>query len=83
MFFRRRMTCDEVKEGAVYRRLHRHNLVEQAEVVWIGTDHFGIPHVRYEVSFIGPDHAEADGVRMLALQSFAERYSPHSAAVPA
>ena len=74
MFFRRRSAVDDVREGAIFQRSHPSNFVERAEVVWIGKDHFGIPHVRFEVSYVRPDRKDHVGIRMLALASFAERY---------
>ena len=50
MFFRRRSAVDDVREGAIFQRSHPSNFVERAEVVWIGKDHFGIPHVQMQIS---------------------------------
>jgi hypothetical protein len=76
VFFRRRSAVDDVREGAVFQRLHSNNFVERAEVVWIGKDSVGIPHVRFQVSYVRPDRRDHQGTRMLALASFAERYQP-------
>ena len=41
----------------------------------VGTDSYGIPHVRFQVSFSRTDRNQFDGgARMLALKSFAEQY---------
>jgi hypothetical protein len=79
MFFWRNPTGESVREGAVYQRRHPNNFVERAEVVWVGKDPFGIPHVRYQVSYVRPDRRDHEGIRMLALSSFAERYQPSGA----
>lgn len=81
MLFHKRQGPDgalglSVREGAVYRREWRHNLVEVAKVLWIGPDAAGIPHVRFNISYIGPDYAEEQGTRLLALASFAALYGP-------
>jgi hypothetical protein len=76
VFFRRRSAVDDVREGAIFQRQHPHNFVERAEVVWIGKDRFGIPHVRFQLCYVRPDRQVHEGTRMLALTSFAERYQP-------
>ena len=59
----------------MFRRLHDNNLLEIAEITSVGTDAYGIPHVRFNVTFSRPDrYACEEGSRMLALRSFAERY---------
>ncbi|HYM30778.1 MAG TPA: hypothetical protein VEU47_05730 [Candidatus Cybelea sp.] len=80
MFFKRRIPVDNVREGAVFQRNHPNNLVERAKVVWIGKDSFGIPHVRFQVSYVRPDRQELEGTKVLALSSFTERYQPSAAA---
>ena len=76
VFFRRRSAVDEVREGAIFQRQHPHNFVERAEVLWIGKDRFGIPHVRFQLCYVRPDRQVHEGTRMLALSSFAEHYQP-------
>lgn len=73
MFFRRRNIA-EIVQGAFYERIHNDNLVERAEVVWVGNDSFGIPHVRYRMSYRTPSREEGQGTRMLAQTIFSERY---------
>ncbi len=73
MFFKRRNIA-KIVEGAFYERIHNENLVERAEVVWVGNDSFGIPHVRYRMSYRTPSREEGQGTRMLAQTIFAERY---------
>ena len=65
---------ENVQQGAIFRRQCSHNVVEQAEVLWIGPDPAGIPHVRYQVSYVGSDFAEEQSTRTLALASFAAMY---------
>ena len=44
----------DVRPGASYRRKHKTNLVETAEVTEICRDHEGILHVRFELRFGWP-----------------------------
>ena len=80
MFFKRFESSDkqrDIQEGALFERMHAHNLIETARVLSIGKDLFGIPHVKYEVKF---DHSRDngcayDGPRLLALSVFAENFN--------
>jgi hypothetical protein len=75
MFFRRGKAIEYVRPGNIFRRVHEDNLLETAEIVSVGTDAYGIPHVRFNVTFSRPNRFSYDeGSRMLALRSFAERY---------
>jgi hypothetical protein len=75
MFFRRGKALEYVRPGNMFSRLHDNNLLEIAEITSVGTDAYGIPHVRFNVTFSRPDrYACEEGSRMLALRSFAERY---------
>ncbi len=74
MFFKR-AKANEITEGARYERLHNGNMIERVEVLWIGDDGFGIPHVRYRVSYSTPNREEFEGTKMLALESFSSLYT--------
>ncbi len=75
MLFRRENSVSEVAAGAVYRRVHPDNMVETAKVLSVGQDCFGIPHVRFNVSFGRTNRTLfEDGPRVLALASFTEHY---------
>ncbi len=77
MFEWRKPKIRPVTEGTIYQRLHKNNLMEEAEVLWIGEDSFGIPHVRFNVRFKGLDHPSThEGTRTLALSIFAEQFTP-------
>ena len=76
IFFRRPEDLEYVKPGTTFRRTHADKMVETAEVVSIGNDSYGIPHVQFQVSFWRPHRNFFDGgMRMLALRSFADRYT--------
>lgn len=76
IFIRRDDQLEFVKPGTTFRRTHADKMVETAEVVSVGTDSFGIPHVQFQVSFWRPHRNFFDGgTRMLALRSFADRYT--------
>lgn len=75
MLFRRARAQDAVRPGCMFRRVHEDDLVETAEVESVGTDAYGIPHVKFKVTFSRPNrYAYEEGSRMLALRSFADRY---------
>jgi hypothetical protein len=74
-FFRRRRSLEHVRAGSTFQRVHRDRMVETAQVLSVGADSYGIPHVRFQVSFRRPNQSRFDGGgRMLALQSFADQY---------
>ena len=65
-----------VTPGSTFRRVHADRLEETAKVLAIAKDPYGIPHVRFRVSFRRPNRNFFDGgARMLALESFADHYS--------
>ena len=66
---------EQVRAGAVFRRVHADQLIETARVLSVKPDQNGIPHVRFSVSFERARFARLDvGTRMLALASFTEAY---------
>ena len=79
MFFKRGTSLEYITAGSTFRRTDAH-VVETAEVLSVSTDSYGIPHVRYNVSFQRPARpAMNEGQRVLALKSFAERYTERCA----
>ena len=75
MFFRRGKAFENVLPGCLFRRIHDNELVETAEVESVAADAYGIPHVKFKVTFSRPNRFSYDeGSRMLALKSFADRY---------
>ncbi len=80
MFFRRGNAMEYIKAGSTFRRTHADRMVETAEVLSVATDSFGIPHVRFSITFQRPDrNVFNEGPRMLALKTFAERYTERCA----
>lgn len=68
-------TENDVEPGTTYQMVHGDNMVETAKVISINSDIYGIPHVRYHVSFRRPHLTVFDGgARMLALETFTDRY---------
>lgn len=81
-FFKRSSSLEDVRPGSTFRRIHSDRMVETAQVLSVGTDSYGIPHVRFQVSFRRPDRDKFDGgARMLALKSFADLYKERVSAV--
>lgn len=73
--FRRSDTVEDVQPGSTFRLVHADDLVETAKVLSINEDPYGIPHVKFLVSFQRPNRNTLDeGNRMLALRTFADRY---------
>jgi len=74
-FFKRGSNLEYGRPGSTFQRVHRDSRVETAQVLSVGTDSYGIPHVRFQVSFNRIDRNQFDGgARMLALKSFADQY---------
>ena len=66
---------NEIAEGAVFRRALAGSMSEIAEVVEIGQDRMGIPHVRFNAHLVRGSYAAASPEqRTLALESFCARY---------
>jgi hypothetical protein len=66
---------DSVTVGSIFRRTHA-DVVETAKVLSVSPDSFGIPHVRYNVSFQRRTRGvTTEGQRVLSLRTFAERYT--------
>ena len=74
-FFNRGRILEYVRAGSTFQLVHQDKMVETAQVLSVGTDSYGIPHVSFQVSFRRPDGNKCDGgARMLALKSFADQY---------
>lgn len=81
LFFRRGNSFEYIKAGSSFHRVHPDQMVEIADVLSVGTDAYGIPHVRYQVSYRRPNRAAvSEGQRTLALKSFVARYTERAAA---
>ena len=79
MFFKRGGSLEYITAGSTFRRTDAH-VVETAEVLSVSSDPYGSPHVRYKVRFQRPARpATNEGQRVLALRSFAERYTERCA----
>ena len=79
MFFKRGTSLEYITAGSTFRRTEA-QVIETAEVLSISTDTFGIPHVRFNVSFQRPTRSVThEGQRVLALKSFAARYTERCA----
>ena len=75
---------DDVRTGSTFQRVHRDRMVETGQVLSVGTDTYGIPQVRFQVSFRRPNRSRFDGGgRMLALKSLADQYREHVSALEA
>ena len=67
-----------MRAGAVFRRVHpANNMVETAQVVSIGEDSYGIPHVRFRLRYARPNRTFLEDSRVLALESFTRLYGGH------
>lgn len=74
MFTKRKTPQSEVCEGSIFHRESDGRVVEVAKVVAIYDDRAGIPHVRFELSYQRPMRTDFEGLRVLALEVFAQRY---------
>lgn len=75
IFFRRDDRMEYVRPGSTFQRVHADDMIETARVEAVATDAYGIPHVKFRVSFRRPNrHSFDEGSRMLALKTFADRY---------
>ena len=74
MFFHRGRRMEYVRLGSTFQRVHEDHLIETAEVESVRTGAYGIPHVKFKVSFHRPNRSTfEEGSRMLALRTFADR----------
>ena len=63
-----------IEEGALYRRNAGGSMVETAEVLEVGRDKMGIPHVRFELRVAYGGAGASSEQRTLALDTFYARY---------
>ena len=76
MFFKRGDQIEYIKMDSTFRCAHADRTIETAEVISVYADSFGIPHVRYSVSFKRPYRERfQEGPRILALRSFFDHFS--------
>lgn len=66
--------------GAEFCRVRKNNTVETAKVISLVDDSFGIPHVKYALTFKSKRTFYTDGPRMLALKAFEQTYRDESGA---
>ncbi len=75
--FKRTRSPAEIRTGSVYEFTHdNYNMVEVAEVLAVRDDAFGIPHVRFQITYRGAAREDCQGIRVLALKAFAEHFRP-------
>ena len=76
-FFKSERKAREVREGSVFRHTGPGNLVATAEVMHVGPDHVGIPHVHYKVIMERSRvrFTEIEARRILNLDSFTSYFS--------
>ena len=67
----------EVRAGGLYRHSDTGNVVETAQVIDVGPDTMGIPHVRYKVLVerSREKHTHFEAIRTLNLRTFANHFS--------
>jgi len=79
-FFKRGRNLEYLRSGSTFRSVGtnktRNNLVETAYVDSVGTDHRGIPHVRFRSAFSSASRPPEFGkdTRLLALDIFTRKY---------
>lgn len=73
--FRRGNGVENVQAGSTFQRIHADHMIETAKVLSVADGPYGIPHVKFLVSFRRPNRNTFDeGNRMLALKTFTDRY---------
>lgn len=63
-----------VEEGSIFRRGMGGCLSEIAEVIDVGYDRLGIPHVRFKSHLVRGSYAQNSEQRTLSLDCFCSRY---------
>ena len=75
-WWRQRNNGETVPVGGLYRRSRDSRMTELAEVLSVGKDDLGIPHVHFRVRFHRADlSATSADDRTLALSMFTQIYS--------
>ena len=59
--FRRGKKLEYVRPGSTFQKIHAYKMIETARVLSVGTDAYGILHVRFQVSFSRPNRNQFDG----------------------
>jgi hypothetical protein len=79
-FFKRGRNLEYLRSGSTFRSVGtnktRENIVETAYVESVGTDHRGIPHVRFRLAYSPASRPPEFGkdTRLLALDIFTRKY---------
>ena len=68
-------TRPEVKAGAIFRCRLPSQVIETAEVIEVGPDAMGVPHVKYNLVVAGGTISSFAEMRTLGLETFANRYN--------
>ena len=74
MLFRKIDLKEKISEGAVFHRDMLINTIEQAKVLYVSEDDLGNSHVHYERTLIGTCYKEPQGIRVLAVDTFAKDF---------
>ncbi len=73
--FNRDKIPTNILPGSVFECSHSSfNSVEVAEVLSVGDDYSGIPHVRFQHTYRYSNREDEQGVRILAVKAFARRF---------
>jgi hypothetical protein len=64
-----------IAPGATFQKVLRDHTVQTVEVVSVGPDQVGIPHVRFRIRFARAAEKLFEDGRVLALESFARTYA--------
>ena len=79
VFKSRRRNANAIAPGAVYRHATKTQAVETARVLDVSMDTTGIAHVRFHVHISRGDTTFVDEERILALESFRDRFRDRDA----
>lgn len=74
MLFRKINLKEKISQGSIFQRSMLINAQEEAKVLYISEDYQGISHVHYERTLIGSCYKEPQGVRVLAMDTFARDF---------
>ncbi len=74
--------AETLRRGALFRHVTQRGTVENARVLGVDADSFGIHHVSFALTFLYRDKNVEAGHRTLSAAGFLERYTPidHDAA---
>jgi len=68
------LRSNHIEEGSIFRRGMGGCLSEIAEVIDVGYDRMGIPHVRFNIHLVRGNYAQNSEQRTLSLDCFCSRY---------